>query len=252
MDANRVTVVTGGGRGIGRAIALRMSQDTSVLLVGRTEQNLAEVQREIFSAGGFAHYIVGDVSDPETAKHALSACQNYQFFNLVCNAGIGGGGPTKSFSEEKWQRVFAVNVHGVFYFIKQFVPFMVQTGNGGVVCLISSTAGLRGTKKNMAYCASKAAVNSMAESIAAEYSKKGIHCVAICPNFVEGEMTERTIKNYALYNQISEDKARQIIIDSTPEKRLIPEKEVAETIASACNGPISDGAIHVINGGSDE
>jgi meso-butanediol dehydrogenase/(S,S)-butanediol dehydrogenase/diacetyl reductase len=89
MDPNSVTIVTGGGRGIGRAIALRMAKETAVLVVGRTEADLEKIRKEIADAGGNAFAVAGDVTDPRTALRAERACRDLQVRNLVLNAGIG-------------------------------------------------------------------------------------------------------------------------------------------------------------------
>ena len=248
MDANSVTIVTGGGRGIGRAIALRMARETVVMIVSRLPQNNLTTAREIHENGGLVRCANGDVADPVTAMACRSYSKDLKVRNLICNAGIGIGGPTERFYHPDWRRMFDVNVHGAFYFIQAFLPEMIKNGGGNII-LMSSTAGLSGLKRGMAYSATKHALIGMAKSLSLEHAKHGIRCVAICPNFVEGGMTDRTIQNIAKYHKISEDEARQIIISSTPEKRMIPQEEVAEVIATICNGgPIPKNNVVVING----
>lgn len=248
MNAKYLTIVTGGGRGLGRVIALRMAKETSIFIIGRTLSDLDATYQEIVATGTKAICMVGDVTDPDTAEKCKSFCSDFTVRNLVCNAGIGMGGPTEKFSAADWVRMFDVNVHGAFHFIRTFLPEMIENENGNI-SLISSTAGLKGLKRGMAYSATKAALNAMAQSITAEHSKNGINCVAVCPNYVAGGMTDRSIKTLARHRGISEDQARQIIINSTPEKRLIPEEEVAEAVASICTGELfPPNSVHIING----
>ena len=248
VDANSVTIVTGGGRGIGRTIALRMAEETTVVIVGRTRSDLVTTRAEIALKNAWAGYLIGDVADPAITAKSGNIFTAFKVRNLICNAGIGIGGPTETYSTADWKRMFDVNVHGAFYFIQAFLPKMIENG-GGTICLISSTAGLSGLKRGMAYSATKHALVGMVKSLSLEHAKHGIRCVAICPNFVEGGMTDRTIKNIAKYHKISEDEARQIIISSTPEKRLISQEEVAEVIATICGGsPIPKNNVVVING----
>lgn len=248
MKPDSLTIVTGGGRGIGRAIALRMAKETSVLSIGRTLSDLVATHEKIIAMGTRAICMIGDIADPATSEKCKHLCVNFTVRNLICNAGIGKSGPTETFSSADWLRIFDVNVHGAFYLIRTFLPEMIKNG-GGNICLISSTAGQSGLKRGLAYSATKAALNNMAKSINLEHTKNNIRCVAICPNFVEGGMTDRTIKNLSQHRGISEREARQIIINSTPEKRLIAEEEIAEAIASICAGTINpSNGVLVING----
>jgi len=118
------TIITGGGRGIGRAIALRMAAQTALVLVGRTAADLDAVRAEVVQAGGQAVCCPGDVADPRTAQAAIVQAreQGWKVRNLVCNAGIAKGGSTATFDQELWRRIFDVNVHGCFYFIQAFLP----------------------------------------------------------------------------------------------------------------------------------
>ncbi len=250
MGADPLTIITGGGRGIGRTIALRMVRETAIMLVGRTSEDLCSTTEKSLAGrmDAWAGYTTGDVSDPATAIKCRELCSGFDVRNLICNAGIRKGGPTETFSAENWKRMFDVNVHGAFYFIRTFLPEMIKNGGGNII-LMSSTAGLRGLKRNMAYSATKAALISMVKSLAAEHAKHGIRCVAICPNVIEGGMTDSMIKNLARHRGISEGDARQIVINSTPEKRIILQEEVAEAIATICNGgPIPKDNVLVING----
>ena len=251
MSASSVTIVTGAGRGIGRAIALRMAKETAVLVVGR-KSNLLSVYEEIIAGGGTASYIFGDVTDPETAKRAVEYIISGSLIvrNLVCNAGISKGGATEAFDTDLCKEILDVNVNGSFYFIKACLPHMLKEKRG-TICLISSMAGLKGYSHSAAYTASKHALVGLAKSLAVEHGKNGIVSVAICPGFVESDMTTRSIKSLAARRKCTEAEARERIAFVSPQRRIMPPEEVAEMVAFVCSGkvPSLSGSPIVLGGG---
>lgn len=252
MTKTIATVVTGAGRGIGRAAALRLSRGAPVVLVGLTETRLAAVAEEIRAAGGSAIAVAGDVADAATAARAVDAAhaEGWTIGSLVSNAGVGKGGATAEFPFEEWKRVFDVNVHGAFHFAKACLPDMLAAGKGAV-CFVSSTAGVKGYAYAAAYTASKHALVGLARSLAKEVGKKGIVVVPICPGFVDTDMTARTISGLMRHRGLSETEARKKVEAVNPQRRLIPPEEVAEAIAFACSGavPSLSGEPLVLGGG---
>ena len=250
--ARAVSIITGGGRGIGRAIALRSAQDTAVLVIGRTEVDLVDVCREISSTGGDAAYIVGDITDPATARHAVTLAheKGWMVRDLVCNAGIGKSGALETFDAQTWKDIFDVNVNGAFHFIQACLPPMLEAKRGNVI-LVSSIAGLKGYAFNSAYVASKHALVGLARSMALEYGARGITTVAICPGFVESEMTDRVIHGVMQRHGIDENAARARVAKSNPQRRILPAEEVAEAVAFVCSGkvPSLSGNPMVLSGG---
>lgn len=239
MNTKVVTIVTGGGRGIGRAIAKRIAEDTAVLVVGRTEKDLASVCAEVTAIGGVADYVVGDVSDPATADTALAKVteKGLPVVNLVCNAGIGTSGAAHTIDKQAWKHMFAVNVDGAMWFIQACLPQMIERKSGSI-CVISSVAGVKGFKYQTAYCATKHALVGMTRAIALEVAKHNIRVVPICPSFVESEMTDRTIAGLVKYRKISAAEARKIVENTNPQKRIIPAEEVADLVALVCAGRV--------------
>src|SRR5687767_9296188 len=110
------SLITGGGRGIGRAIALRLARSRPVVVVGRGRESLDDLAREIEAVGSQCLVCAGDVADRATAQLAVAAARERGWWieHLVCNAGVGKGGPTETFDPETWRNVFDVNVHGTF------------------------------------------------------------------------------------------------------------------------------------------
>jgi NAD(P)-dependent dehydrogenase (short-subunit alcohol dehydrogenase family) len=233
------TIVTGGGRGIGRAITLRLTREGPVVVVGRTPADLESVCREVAEGGGEAEPCAGDVAEPATAERAvgLAAARGWAVRNLVCNAGIGKRGPTETFDPETWRRIFDVNVHGSFHFVRACLPPMLEQGRGAIV-LMSSVAGVRGLAYDAAYSATKHALVGLARSLALEYGKRGIVVVPLCPGFVASEMTDRAIRGLVERQGLSEDESTRKIAATNPQRRIIPAEEIAEAVALACSGLI--------------
>lgn len=246
------TIITGGGRGIGRAIALTMAKTTAVVLVGRTESDLRATVNEIRAAGGRADFIVGDVSTPSTASQAVAkvAENGWTLRNLVANAAIAKGGAATTFSDEKWREIFDINVFGTFLFVKACLPSMV-TAKSGSITIMSSIAGLQGVKYDCAYSSSKHAQVGMARSLALEYAKHGITVIPICPGFVESDMTRRTIAGVMKHRGLTEAEAIALILKKSGQKRIIPASEVADVVAMVCSGAMlaQTGTALVMDGG---
>jgi NAD(P)-dependent dehydrogenase (short-subunit alcohol dehydrogenase family) len=233
-------IVTGGGRGIGRSIALRLARDMAVVVVGRTSADLDSVCAEIARSGGRAAACVGDVADPETAAAAVALVRSagWTLRHLVCNAGIGKGGPTHEFDPEMWRRIFDVNVHGCFYLVRACLPPMIERG-AGTITIISSLAGVAGVSHDAAYTASKHALVGLARSLGLEYGKRGVTVVALCPSFVESEMTRRTIRGVMRRHDLSEEAALQRVADRCPARRILPAEEIAEAVALVGAGQLA-------------
>jgi NAD(P)-dependent dehydrogenase (short-subunit alcohol dehydrogenase family) len=252
MNPSLASLVTGGGRGIGRAVALRLARETAVLIVGRTSSDLETTCAEIQQAGGVAAFCVGDVSDPATADRAvrLARERGWTLRNLVCNAGQGASGHTETFDRQKWQEIFAVNVHGSFYFVQACLPVMLEQRQG-TICLMSSILGVKGYKYQAAYTASKQALVGLARALAHEYGKHGIVTVPLCPGFVESDMTRRTIGGIMKHQQLTEAEAEQKVANASPQRRILPAAEVAEAVALVCSGliPALSGNPLILSGG---
>jgi NAD(P)-dependent dehydrogenase (short-subunit alcohol dehydrogenase family) len=245
-------IVTGGGRGIGRAITLRLARHHPVVAVGRNEADLAAVCSNVRSSGGAAEPCPGDVADPRTADEAVRIVREkrWQVRHLVCNAGVGKGGAAHQISLDDWHRSFAVNVHGAFYFVRACLPLLIEQ-QGGTIVLMSSTAGVRGYKYNSAYTATKHALVGMGRALAQEVGKHGIVVVPICPGFVHSDMTEQTIAGLVRHRGLSREQAIEIIADKSPQRRVLEPEEVAEAVALVCSGAVPALAGHplMLSGG---
>jgi NAD(P)-dependent dehydrogenase (short-subunit alcohol dehydrogenase family) len=249
---NHAAIVTGGGRGIGRTITLRLARQYPVVAVGRNQADLESVCAEVRSSGGMAVPCPGDVADPRTADAAVGVVreQGWQLRHVVCNAGIGKGGSAHELRLEDWHEVFAVNVHGSFYFVRACLPSLIEQ-KAGTIVLMSSTAGVKGYKNNAAYTASKHALVGLARALAQEVGKHGVVVVPVCPGFVHSDMTERTIAGLMRHRGMTRDQAIDVIAEKNPQRRILPAEEVAEAVAVVCSGlvPSLAGQPLILGGG---
>ena len=234
MEPNQrpATIITGGGRGIGRAITLRLARSGPVIVVGRTEDDLKSICAEVSSNGGLSVACSGDIADPATSSRAvlLARDRGWSIGHLVCNAGMGKGGKTETFPADLWRRIFDVNVHGCFQFVQACLPGMLAR-NAGTITIMSSLAGVRGVAYDAAYTATKHALVGLARSLALEFSGRGINAVALCPGFVVSEMTTRTIRGVMSRRGISEAEAEQRVASKCPAGRILQPEEIAEVVA---------------------
>lgn len=249
---DKAIIVTGAGRGIGRAAALRLASEAPLVLVGRTRAHLDATSNDILARDGRAVVVEGDVADPATAERAVASAraEGWTIGGLVASAGIGKGGPTHEFPAEDWKRLFDVNVHGAFHFVRAVLPDMLAAGSGAI-CLVSSTAGVKGYAYSAGYSATKHALVGLARALAKEYGKKGIAIVPVCPGFVDTDMARQTIEGLMRHRGLSEEVAREKVARVNPQRRLLPPEEVAEAIAFVMCGkvPALSGEPMILGGG---
>jgi 3-oxoacyl-[acyl-carrier protein] reductase len=187
-----VAVITGGGRGIGAAIAQKLASLGAVaVLCGRGRALLDSTAAAITAAGGHAETAECDVTDPESVE-ALAAHISRKFGKidiLVNNAGIGGfGGPLHQMPLESWDQVLNTNLRGVFYCIRSFAPLMIKARAGHIVN-ISSLAGKNPLPNGAAYAASKWGLNGLSYSVAEELRVHNIRVSVVCPGSVNTELS---------------------------------------------------------------
>ncbi|WP_173917129.1 SDR family oxidoreductase [Halobacillus sp. Marseille-Q1614] len=169
-------LITGGGTGLGRALALKYSQnDYHVILTGRTDLNLLMVQKEIQENGGSAEVIVCDVREPASVEEVFKQLDHLNV--LINNAGLGIFGPLDEYKEKDIDCLFDTNVKGTILMTQRAASLLKQA-NGRVLNIIS-TAGLRGKNNETIYCASKFAVRGFTESLHKEWENEPITATAV-------------------------------------------------------------------------
>jgi len=179
-------LVTGGGRGIGRAVALGLARaGATVTLVSRTKAELDAVAREIQAAGGQALAFPGDLRLPAVAKDAVAAAvaAHGGLQVLVNNAGIGGFANLADTTDEAWDDILATNLSSVFRLTRAALPSLTKAG--GHVFMISSLAGSNPIAGMAAYCASKAALDQLAACLMLEVRHQGVKVTTIAPGSVD-------------------------------------------------------------------
>ena len=195
--AGKVALVTGGSRGIGRAIALKLaSLGADVAICGRDEQKLQEAAAALRKSGVRAEAFHADVTvETEVAALVRSAeAKLGPIAILVNNAGIGLFGPVHEKSEEEWDRLMATNLKSVFLASKAVVPGMIQRGGGDIIN-ISSLAGRNVFAGGGIYCASKWGLQGLSGCMAEELREYGIRVSTVCPGSVATEFSGRGPKD---------------------------------------------------------
>lgn len=245
--------MTGGGRGAGEAIARSLAEaGASVLVAARTAGQVQRVAHEIEQQQGRAFAATCDVTDEasvqalaDTAFHTLGGVDI-----LVNNAGVAMAAAVHKTRLEDWERVFAVNVRGTFLCTRAFLPGMMERGWGRVVN-IASTAGLRGDRYIAAYAASKHAVLGLTRSVAAEAGRSGVTANAVCPGYLDTDMTRESIAQIVQRTGRSAEEAMEAILSVNPQRRLIAPAEVAAVVRLLCGagGEGINGEAIAIDGG---
>ncbi|MHB0858182.1 MAG: SDR family NAD(P)-dependent oxidoreductase [Anaerolineae bacterium] len=189
----QVALVTGAGRGIGRAIALALAeQGAAVALLARSSRALESVAATVQATGGTAHVVPADVSQEDAVRSSVAnVIERFGRLDVVVNcAGIGIFKPLVETSTEEWDRVMAVNARGAFLVCREVVPLLAKTG-GGVILNIASVVGVKGYVNQGAYTASKHALMGLTKVLAQEVQPLGIRVYALCPGGVDTDLVTR-------------------------------------------------------------
>ena len=205
----KMALITGGSRGIGKAIALALAEEgVNVAITGRNEEKLKAVAQEIEEKGVKSAYAVFDITSKTEVYGALEKLQKDfgKIDVLVNNAGIAAFGGILEMEDEKWEEIVKTNLFGAYYVVKAVVPSMVERKTGDIIN-ISSTAGLKGNAMTSAYSASKFGLIGMSESMMLDLRKQNIRVTTLMPSTIASDMSKEVLK----------------ITDGNPEKVLQPE-----------------------------
>jgi NAD(P)-dependent dehydrogenase (short-subunit alcohol dehydrogenase family) len=220
----KVAVISGGGSGIGAAIARRFAAEGArVAVTGRREVPLRAVAEEI---DGIA--VPGDATDPGVAD-AVVAAATEAFGGLdvvVANAGVGFGGGAGNVSDETWNATIDTNLSAALYLARSALPHLEARGGGSIV-LLSSVSGFVASPSSAAYVASKAAMIGLAKSIAVDGGPHGVRANALCPGWVRTPMGDEAMDELATARGISRDEAYRATTELVPLRRAAGPDEIA-------------------------
>ena len=229
-SAARVIVVTGGGRGIGRAIALAFAEPgATIVIAARTTPQLEETASALRSRGAAAIALELDVTDAEKVSGAIARLgPRVQHVDvLVNNAGIGGGEPVQQSDHAAWRRIIETNVIGTYLVTRAVLPVMRE---GGRIINLSSVLGRFGVPGYTAYCASKHAVIGFTRALSLELAPRAIAVNAVCPGWVETDMAVEGMTLGAHAMGTSYEDFRRRALKAVPIKRIIQPDEVARLV----------------------
>lgn len=236
--AGRHAAVTGGGRGLGAAIAAALAaRGATVSLLGRTAKTLdATAQRLAADHAVTAGSAVADIADEASITNAIAACITARgpLDILVNNAGIAPSAPFLKSDARLWREVLDVDLMGAVHATRAALPGMLASGWGRVVN-VASTAGLTGMPYVTAYCAAKHALVGLTRALAMETARKGITVNAVCPGYSDTDIVGDALANIMSKTGRSREEALANLVAHNPQGRLIAPEEVGETVAWLCS-----------------
>jgi NAD(P)-dependent dehydrogenase (short-subunit alcohol dehydrogenase family) len=247
-DVLRTALVTGAGRGIGRAVAVRLGREGyRVALSSRSEGELHETAGLV---GTETLVLPADMLDPATPDALVTAVEQAWggVSVLVANAGAGSSAPVTRITDELWASQLELNLTAPFRAVRRVVPGMVERGWGRVV-VVASMAAKRGEPYMAAYCASKHGVLGLVRATAAELATTGVTANAVCPAYVDTAMADGAVRVIERYTGRSPEEARRFLELKQPIGRLITVDEVAESVwFCVANGGLDGQGINVDGG----
>ena len=248
----KVALITGGGTGIGTAIAERFVADgAKVCITGRRKEMLDKVAQSLPS--GSVVICQGDVSKEEDVKRMVDTTVKFggKINVLVNNAGTNHPAPIVELAPEKWQAVIGVNLTGPFLLMKAVIPHMLKEGGGSIIN-ISSLGGMRCLPSYPAYCSSKAGLIMLTQQAALDYGRHNIRCNAVCPGGVKTEMSKKDFGQFGKMLGIEPETFINQIALEIPMRRFADSPE----IGGLCSYLASDdssfmtGAVITLDGGT--
>jgi 3-hydroxybutyrate dehydrogenase len=232
----RTALITGGGRGIGRAVALELAAaGANVAVVARTRAEIEAVAREATAAGVKGVALSADVADPDAVRalfrDARAALGEIDI--LVNGAGVAPSAPLVKTTDEQWRQAIEVNLSGAFYTLREALPSMAARGWGRVVN-VASIAGKTAIPYIAAYAASKHGLLGLTKVAALEVAARGVTVNAVCPGYVDTPMTDESVRRIVEKTGAAAADVRRRLEDSSPQKRLYTAAEVSALVLFLC------------------
>jgi NAD(P)-dependent dehydrogenase (short-subunit alcohol dehydrogenase family) len=240
-------LVTGGGTGIGLAIARALAAEgAQVTITGRRQSVLEE------NAGNGLHALQMDVANEDSVVNGVAAAVEARGPIQICvaNAGVAEGRALHKSTLDEWRHMMGINVDGAFLTIRESLKSMVTTDWGRVIG-VSSIAGLRGLKGAPCYSASKHALNGLIKALSADYAGKPYTFNSLCPAYVDTDIVTSNTQKIMQRTGLSEEEAHKLMVGVNPHGRLITSEEVAEAAMFLCapNSGSMNGQTIQISGG---
>jgi NAD(P)-dependent dehydrogenase (short-subunit alcohol dehydrogenase family) len=229
--AGKRALVTGGGRGIGAAIARALAgAGARGVICGRTQPDLDEVAREI---GGAAVRV--DLADRGATDEALAAVGRNEgrIDVLVNNAGVAESAPLARTDDAMWDRILELDVTSAFRLTRALAPGMIEAGFGRIIN-VASNAGVSGYAYSAAYCAAKHAMVGLTRALAIDLARTGVTINALCPGWVETRLADEAVARIAAKTGRSLGEARAQLEGMSPQRRMITPEEVAHAALMLC------------------
>jgi NAD(P)-dependent dehydrogenase (short-subunit alcohol dehydrogenase family) len=250
-------LVTGGGRGIGRQVALDLARaGARVAVASRTRREVEAVAGEAgaSAAGGGIAALTADVADPASVRALFAGAREAlggEVDILVNAAGVAPSAPLARTTDEQWRQAIDVNLSGVFFCLREALPAMMAAGWGRVVN-IASIAGKSGMPYIAAYAASKHGVLGLTKVAALEAAARGVTVNAVCPGYVDTPMTDASVQRMVDKTGRSAEEIRRRLADSSPQKRVYTAEEVSSLVLYLCGEAASgiNGQALSIDGGT--
>jgi NAD(P)-dependent dehydrogenase (short-subunit alcohol dehydrogenase family) len=224
--------VTGGSRGIGRAVAAALTEDgATVTVVGRTERTL----RAAVADRAAAHFVVADMSDADQCRAAVvqAEAQAGSIELLIANAGGAQSAPFVRSDEQLFRNMIDLNLMSVMHVAQAVIGGMAERGFGRIVA-VASLAGLKGYAYASAYCAAKHAAVGLVRALAAEYATTGVTINAVCPGYTDTDLVAASIDRIVEKTGRTREAALAALLASDGQDRLVPPAKVAAAVLALC------------------
>ena len=247
MDDFKKYIISGAGGGIGKAITQKLAQQGNICyLLGRDKKSLEQTLKSLPGAGH--KVLLADIRNKESLIATATEISGTFIDGLIANAGIGGENYWGQ--GDRWDDIIATNLTGTYNFVNTFLPQLVNTNNEKHIVIISSVLARLGVSNYAAYCASKAGLLGLMRSWAVQLAPEKILVNAICPGWVDTEMSQQGLQGIADSIGITKDEFYNIAMQSVPLRKMCHPDEIADLVEYLVRQRSITGQIIDINGGS--